>query len=395
MTFTRWSRRARAAMVGALLCVSAIPVHAAGEPYEINAILSLTGSAAFLGKEEQQALEAVEKIQNARGGIRGRKIHFTVQDDQSNPQVAVQLTNAVIAKHVPVMLGSSLVADCNAMMAAVRENGPVQYCFSPGIHPDRASYTFSSSVSTKDLALVMVRYFHKRGWNRIAIMTSTDATGQDAERNFEAAFAAPENKGTQMVAQEHFNTSDVSVTAQLQRIKATNPQVLVPWTTGTPFGTVLRGIAESGIDIPIGGGNGNIIYAQMKQYAQFLPKELYFAGVEYFRDPRDIRSGPLKTAIQTFTGAFAPAKPDLGQGLGYDAAMIVVDTLRKVGPNASAAQVRDAIDNLHGYVGAHGVYDFGPGDHRGLGPHNATMVRYDAPKDLFVAVSKPGGDPLK
>jgi branched-chain amino acid transport system substrate-binding protein len=384
--------RTVAALVVSLLCAGIAPADSADQPYEINAIISLTGSAAFLGKEEQQALDAVEKVQNARGGIKGRKIHFAIADDQSNPQVSVQLTNAIIAKKVPVILGSSLVAQCNAMAALVKDNGPVQYCFSPGIHPEHGSYTFSSSVSTRDQAIAMVRFFHRRGWNRIALLTSTDATGQDAERNFVGAVAMPENHGVQLVAQEHFNPSDVSVTAQLEKIKGTNPQALVGWTTGTPFGTVLRGIAETGIDFPIGAGNGNIIYAQMKQYAQFLPKQLFFAGVQYFRDPNQI-NGPLKDPIAAFRAAIAPTKPDLGQGLGYDPAMIVVDALRKLGPDASAKQLRDEILAMHGYVGINGVYDFHSGDNRGLGVGNAVLVRYDQQRDLFVPVSKPGGDP--
>ena len=389
-------RRLAALAAAAALCsgIASARATAAEDPYEINAVLSLTGTAAFLGQEEKQAIEAVERITNAGGGIRGRKIRFSVQDDQSNPQIAVQLLRGVMEKHVPVVLGSSLVAICNAMMAVVKDGGPVQYCFSPGIHPDRNTYTFSSSVSTKDLALLMVRYFHKKGWNRIAVMTSTDATGQDAERNFDAAFAAPENKGTQLVIKEHFNPSDVTVAAQLQRVKAASPQVLVAWTTGTPFGTVLRDIAGAGIDIPIGAGNGNLIYAQMKQYTKFLPKELYFGGVQYFRDPNEIH-GPLRTPIEAFNKAIAPAKPDLGQGLGFDATMIVVDALKHLGTNATAAQVRDYIDGMHGYIGTHGVYDFRAGDHRGLGVGNAVMVRYDAGKELFVPVSKPGGDPVK
>lgn len=395
MTLAR-SRLSRflALAAAAAVCSTGPVATAADDPYEINAVLSLTGTAAFLGQEEKQAIEAVEKITNASGGIHGRKVRFVVQDDQSNPQIAVQLTRGVMDKHVPVILGSSLVAICNAMAAVVKDGGPVQYCFSPGIHPERSTYTFSSSVSTKDLALIMVRYFHKKGWNRIAVMTSTDATGQDAERNFDAAFAAPENRGTQLVAKEHFNPSDVTVAAQLQRVKAANPQILVAWTTGTPFGTVLRDIAGAGLDIPIGGGNGNIIYAQMKQYTKFLPKELYFAGVQYFRDPKEIR-GPLRAPIEQFDKALAPTRPDLGQGLGFDATMIVVDALRKLGTNASATQVRDYIDGLHGYIGTHGVYDFRAGDHRGLGVGNAVMVQYDAGKELFVPVSKPGGDPVK
>jgi branched-chain amino acid transport system substrate-binding protein len=371
--------------------VMAVPATAADtSPYEINTVISLTGSGAFLGKEQQQALEAVEKVVNARGGIHGRKVHFVVQDDQSNPQIAVQLTNGIIGKHVSVILGSTLVAQCNAMAALVKDNGPVQYCVSPGIHPEHGGYTFSSSVSTKDQAIAMLRYFHKRGWTRIGLLTSTDATGVDAEHNFVSGIAG--EHGMELVAQEHFNPTDVSVTAQLTRIKSANPQAIVGWTTGTPFGTVLRGITETGIDVPIGAGNGNINYAQMAQYKQFLPKELLFAGVQYFREPKDI-TGPLKTAIETFDKALAPTKPDLAQGLAYDPAMILVETLRTLPANASTQQIRDAILNLHGYVGINGVYDFRSGDNRGLGVGNAVLVRYDANRDLFVPVSKPGGDP--
>jgi branched-chain amino acid transport system substrate-binding protein len=156
---------------------------------------------------------------------------------------------------------------------------------------------------------------------------------------------------------------------------------------------VLHGIQQIGLDLPIVAGNGNIIYAEMRQFGAFLPKTVLFAGVQSFRDPRDIK-GPLKDAIATYLKALAPTKPDLGQSLAYDPAMIVVDTLRKLPPNANAQQLRDAILAIHGYVGSAGVYDFHSGDNRGLGEGNVVLVRYDAGRDLFVPVSKPGGDPL-
>jgi branched-chain amino acid transport system substrate-binding protein len=376
-------------VLGAALATSIVPARAADQPpYEINVVLSLTGSAAFLGKEEQQALAAVEKVVNSGGGIRGRQLRFVYQDDSSSPQVAVQLTNAVIAKHVPVFIGSSLVAQCLAMSALVKENGPVQYCLSPGIHPEHGSYTYSTSVSTRDQATAFVRYFRSKGWNKVALLTSTDATGQDAERNFVEALHA--QSGEQIVAQEHFAPTDVSVTAQLARIKGANPQVLVAWTTGTPFGTVLHGISDTGFDLPIVGGNGNIIYAEMHQFRQFLPKTLMFAGVQAFRDPKQV-TGPLRAAIEEYNKALAPTKPDLGQSLAYDPGMIVVNVLRRLGTNATPKQVRDAILNLRGYVGINGVYNFSTGDNRGLGVGNVVLVRYDAGRDLFVPISKPGG----
>ena len=47
--------------------------------------------------------------------------------------------------------------------------------------------------------------------------------------------------------------------------------------------------------------------------------------------------------------------------------MIVVDALRHLAPNASAAQVRDYILQLKGYAGINGLYDFEAVPQRGLG----------------------------
>ncbi len=70
----------------------------------------------------------------------------------------MQLANDLIAQKPAVMLGSSLVATCRAI-APLMKDGPVDYCLSPGIHPDAGSYVFTASVSTLDLANALVRYF--------------------------------------------------------------------------------------------------------------------------------------------------------------------------------------------------------------------------------------------
>src|SRR5579863_7434972 len=78
----------------------------ANEPYVISAILSLTGFAAFLGQGEARTLKVAEAAVNKSGGINGRPIHFAVVDDQSSPQVAVQLFNDIASKNV--VIGPSL-----------------------------------------------------------------------------------------------------------------------------------------------------------------------------------------------------------------------------------------------------------------------------------------------
>ena len=94
-------RNLRSASILAVLCagwLAATPMPAAAaDPYDLNVILSLTGGASFLGKAEQQSLQLAEKWVNENGGIQGRPLHLVFHDDQSSPQVAVQLASQVVA----------------------------------------------------------------------------------------------------------------------------------------------------------------------------------------------------------------------------------------------------------------------------------------------------------
>lgn len=191
-----------------------------GPPLEINVILSLSGSGTFQGAEQKTALGLLEGIINADGGVRGRPVKFVLEDDTSNPQVAVQLANALIAKNMPAILGPALTSTCKAVMALTMKSGPVTYCVSPGVHPDAGSFAYSSSVSARDQLVTIVRYLRLRGLTRLAMITSTDATGQDVDESVHLALQRPENASVQLVAQEHFNQSDISVVAQMTRIKA-------------------------------------------------------------------------------------------------------------------------------------------------------------------------------
>ncbi len=395
--FGVWRRGPTAfALAAVLVCaLAAYGAPPSGPAYEINVILPLTGGAAFLGQPESQALQILERIVNDTGGLQGRPIHFVIQDDQTSPQVGVQLANQVMVKRVPVILGSSLVAICRAM-APLMKNGPVMYCLSPGIHPEDGSYVFTSSVSTTDLAQATITFFRDKGWTRIALLTSTDATGQDAEQGINAALGLPQNQGVQVVAREHFNPQDVSVAAQIARIAAARPQAMIAWSTGTPIGTVFKGIAQGGLSIPVATTNGNQTYAQMQQYAAFLPEELYIPTSLWPAYPT-LPPGRVRQAQKLFFDAFQAAglRPDLPVTLAWDPTLIVLDALRHLGTQATAAQLRDYIAHLRGFAGVDGIYDFKTIPQRGLGLDDAIVTRWNRAKQAWDPVSRPRGVPLK
>lgn len=375
--------------------VVAPAVAGAADPYVIETVLPLTGPAAFLGREESQALSILETMVNKDGGIGGRDLQFHIQDDQSSPQVGVELTNAIVAKHPAVMIGSSLVAICNAM-APLLKTGPVDYCLSPGVHPAEGSYVFSSSISTDALLQASARYFHDRGWRSIAIITSTDATGQDAERTIDAAFGDQGKYGEKIVLREHFNTTDLSVDAQMARIKAAQPQAVIAWATGTPVATLLRGAQDVGLAVPVEIGNGNLTYAQMKAYRSFLPRQLYFAAPPAIA-PERLPAGAVSDAVHAYLAAFAGSgtKPDIGQSLAWDPVQLMVAALRHLGPDATAEQVRAYIASLKDWSGINGTYNFSTIAQRGVGENSVVMVRWSGSKDRWLPVSALGGAALR
>jgi branched-chain amino acid transport system substrate-binding protein len=395
---SRVKRTSRRLVLGALSAALAIAPLTAGaaDPVEINAIIAQTGGGAFLGAAQMNVFQAIEHNVNKAGGIAGRPIKFVIHDDTSNPQTTVQLLSMLIAQKVPVVLGSTLTASCEAMVPLVK-NGPVMYCFSPGIAPATGSYAFTSGVSFHDQGDAIFRYFRANGVKRVAVLATTDASGIGIAHSFDEELAEPANAGIRVVARETYNPSDLTVSAQMARIKTAKPDLLLSATAGTPTGTLLHGMTEGGLaDLPVVLGAGNESYAQMKVYASFLPKNVYFPGIaslveEQITDPQ---TKALVNQYKKDLGAFG-VRPDYLQTTAWDQVMIVIAALKKIGPAASADQIRDYIVNLTGFVGVNGPYNMKVRPQRGLDASAIYMVRWDPAKGTWIGVSGPDGAPLK
>lgn len=394
----------RALVASALLtlaiAVPAVLVTSAADlpPLRIDVITPLSGQAAFLGTLDKQTLAIGQEFINKTGGIAGRPVQFALVDDESTPQVAVQLLNGILANNPAIVLGSHLVASCSAMIPLLK-NGPVTYCLSPGVFPAPGSFVFTGNVSTRDVQRAQIRYFRLRGWKRIALITSTDASGQDGERQLTETLALPENSDMKLLELAHFNISDVSVSAQIAQVKAANPQAVIIWTTGPSLGTVLNGFKQAGLDLPIGISYANMTYAQFNgPLASVLPTDVYIACPPWVGGhPKGLNLPPAVEAAQRDFAAIFHAhgiNPDVGSSSAWDPTMIFVSALRKLGPTATAAHVRDYIAHLRGFPGVYGMYDFEKYPQRGLGEDSAVVTRWVPARKTWEIVSRPTGIPL-
>lgn len=365
-----------------------------GAPYELNAILSTTGAGAFLGANAAKTMKIIEDLTNASGGINGRPLKIIVSDDQSKPEVAVQLTNELMAKKVAVILGPSLTATCAANGPLVTKSGPVIFCVSPYLEPTPGGFVFVNGPTASDNAAVVLQYYRERGFTRIAMLNATDASGQVLDKAFDAAFALPENKGLQLVAHQHFAPTDVSVAAQIAQIKTSNAQVLIGWTVGSPFQTLVRAAHDGGLNIPICTNGANMTTVQIQQLAGYLPDTLEFASYPSWVPGSTVPKNVGEQQAKLYA-AFKAAGIHLDGGYAsvWDLTTMTIDALRHLPANPTSEQVRAYLNTLHGWAGANGVYDFRDPllAQRGIGRNGYIIDRFDPEKSDFVPASLPGG----
>ena len=382
------SLRITAILIAACLALMSSPrAEAAGEPLEINAVLSMTGSGAFLGAKVAQTLAVAEKAVNAAGGVNGRPIKFVVADDASSPSNAVQLTTALVARHAPVMIGPVIVATCAAVLPLVDKGGPQTYCMATPVQAPAGSFMSTQGASASGYPAKALRYFRNRGAHKIALITATDASGQSYERDFNDAMSTADFRGFELVAREHFANSDISIAAQVARIKASSPDAILSFSVGPSFGMLLRTLSDAGVTVPVVGSAANLNAAQLEPLRQIAPSEVLFianAGAV----PLPAAKGAWKAALTRFEKAFddAGGHPELLNTIAWDAAMLTVAGLQKYGPNATAQQMRDNLNATHGWTGIYGTYDFVAFPQRGLGPDSLVIYRWDAAKNQILTL---------
>lgn len=365
-----------------LLALLMQPAPAVAATYTIDMILPLTGPAAFAGKSQEEAARVYETVVNKSGGIHGQQLHFDIHDDQSNPTVAVQLANDILQRHPVVVLGPSVTATC-AAIAPLFVAGPVDFCFSPVVEPPHGGYVFASSIALRSLLAEGYARMRSLGYKRVAAIFATDASGQAELQITRDWFAQPANANIKLVDAETFAPTDISVAAQVAKIKAANPDIIYVWAIGTAFGTAIHELSNAGVDVPVVTSPSNTTETQLAQFKTFLPATLVTSGMPY---QTTLQNPALKAAASEYLDGMKAAglKAETMQAYAWDPMRIAVTALRNLPAGATAQQLHDYLETMHDIGGIWGIYDFRSGDQHGISGKDIPCFRYDAAKDTWV-----------
>ena len=202
------------------------PALAQSNEIVIGISVTTTGPAAALGIPERNALEFVPKE------IGGVPLKLIVLDDGGDPTAAT--TNArrfVTESKADIIMGSSTTPPTAAISTVANEAGIPHFGLAPfPITPERAKWSVSMPQPIPIMGKVLYEHMKAHNIKTIGYIGYSDSYG-DLWFNDIKAQAVP--MGIKVVDEERFARPDTSVTGQVLKLVAANPDAILIGASGT------------------------------------------------------------------------------------------------------------------------------------------------------------------
>ena len=310
---------------------------------------SMTGTTATFGQSTDQGIRvAVDEI-NAAGGVLGKSLRVFLEDDQSRPEeAATAVTKLINQNRVVAMLGEASSSRSLAAAPICQANRVPMV--SPSSTNPRVTqvgdYIFRVCFIDSFAGSVMARFAASTlKLKRVALLV-------DVRNDYSIGLATFFRQqfrtlGGQIAAEQMYSEGDSDFRAQLTQIRAASPEAIYVPGYYTEVGTIARQARELGIRTPLLGGDGWDSPKLWEIGGEALNGS-YFANHYSVDDP----SPAVRKFVDGYTSRYKSA-PDALAALGYDAARVLADAMRRAG-STSGEKVRDALASTKDFPGVTG-----------------------------------------
>jgi branched-chain amino acid transport system substrate-binding protein len=237
----------------ATVALAATCTPSGAEPeFKVGFVLSQIGSLAELSKVFLDGAEIGIAMVNDAGGIGGLKARLVVCDSQGQePQAVICAKKLTNDDQVNLLVGATGTPQTMAIIPAVEAVGVPLFGMGAGrvIWEPVKKWVFKSFPSNDDQLPVEIDFARNKGWKRVALITDNSAFGKDTA---EITRAVVKEKGLELVADETYAPSDTDVTAQVTRLRAASPDLILNLAGGIPTGLlVAKKAIQLGIKAPL------------------------------------------------------------------------------------------------------------------------------------------------
>ena len=349
---------------------------AAEPPIKIGAILAITGPASFLGAPEARTLEMLVAETNKKGGVMGRQVQLIIKDSGASPEKAISFAKQLIEEEkVFAIIGPSTSGETMKIKSIAEEGKTIlmSCAASEEIVVPVAKYVFKTPQKDRDVVIRIFQQMNKMKITKIGVLSSNTGFGKGGKGMIETL--APQH-GITIVANEVYDKAASDLTAEVTKLKAANVEAIVNWSIEPAQAIAIKNARQIGIKAPIflSHGFGNIKYVEIAGAA--AEGVLFPAGRLLVADqlPKNNPQRDLLLKYKKDYMSFCSGEEcSTFGGHAYDAYIILMKGI-ETAKSTDKEAVRTAIENLKGFVGTAGIFNFSPPDHNGLGLDSVEML---------------------
>ncbi len=349
----------------------------------VGVTLSATGPAASLGIPQKNTIALMPTT------IGGQKVNYIVLDDASDTTVAVSNTRKLITENkVDVILGSTTTPNSLAMIDVVAEAQTPMISMAASariVEPVDAKkrWVFKTPQNDIMMSLAIATSMANAGIKTVGFIGFADAYGEGWYGEFNKVAAL---KGLKLVASERYARTDTSVTGQVLKLIAANPDAVLIAGSGTPAVLPQRTLKERGYTGKYYQTHGVANNDFLRVGGKDVEGTLLPSGPVLVATQLPANHPVTKSALEyvnKFEAMYGKGSTSSFGGHVWDAGLLmqsaVVIALKKAQPGTPEfrAALRDALEATKELHGAHGIFNMSPTDHLGLDQRARVMVKIE------------------
>jgi branched-chain amino acid transport system substrate-binding protein len=317
---------------------------------------SLTGDNASFGTSQNEGVQmAVEEINNA-GGVLGKKIDLTVEDNQTKQGQTTTIVRKLISQdHVVALVGE--VASSKTLEAApIAQEAKIPLIATAATNPkvtQVGDYIFRVCFIDDFQAVVIARFvLEKLHKTKVAFMTDVKQDYSVGLTQFAKDYFL--KNGGQIVKEQSYSSGDKDFRAQLTDIKSANPDVIIITGYYPEVSLIVREGRQLGIKAAFCGGDG-------WDGASLIPVGGKAIEGAYFSNhfSTEAKSPAVQEFVAKYKKKYNGKTPDAFAALGYDAVNLLADAIKRAG-GTDPEKLRDAIASTKDFPGVTGNITINP-----------------------------------
>jgi len=309
----------------------------------------MTGNSGYYGEDKVRAIQlAVDEV-NASGGVNGRKLELTVNDDGGDPSQGASLAARECADQSILAVIGHWNSSVSLAAAPIYKK-----CNLPNINDDTTQKLSGISPDTFRLFATgliegkyLAQYAYGVGYRRAAVLNDTNDYGLSLSNAFEQDF---QQLGGQTVSTASYVEGDTNFLPEADKFKSANPDVI--FIAGYDLETALASKAIRGLGMtqPIMGGDG-IDAPQLIQIGGSAVEGIVFAD-DY---SAQLKSTENQAFVQKWEQKYS-SPPDTFAALAYDTTNLLIAAMKSGATTRSAIQ--QWLTKVKNFPGVTGIISF-------------------------------------